>query len=149
MADCRIIRNRLGRYLDGELSEPERHTIEAHLKQCSRCKAVLQEMSDLSDLFKHGVPAPPIPSYLTGKIIAKAKEELDGNLPGWSFLLFWRNWSLSMRFAALGVATVACYIGLVIGNSSAPSTPRAGDEMKWIGMTSGEPIVTAYVGGAR
>jgi anti-sigma factor RsiW len=149
MSDCRGISERLGRYFDGELTPSERRSVEDHLEQCSRCRASLQEIRDISGIFQEGMDAPPAPSDLTRRIMERAQAQIGESLPGWSFLLFWRDWSLSMRFAALGVAAVACYVGIFIGSSSLTPAQRASDDMKWVDMSSREPIVSAYVGRAR
>lgn len=148
MLDCRAIQNRLGRYFDGELSPVERRLVENHLKQCTQCSADLQEIREIAGVFQEGIPALPVPSDLTQRIMEKARTHVDRALPGSSLHWFWKNWSFSKRFAALGVAAAACYIGLLFGSASLPSTRRAGDEMQWIGITSRGPIVTAYVGSA-
>jgi anti-sigma factor RsiW len=145
MSDCRAIQNRLGRYFDGELSPVERRMVEDHLKQCSRCSVDLQEIREIAGVFQKGI-APPVPLDLTQRIMEKARTQIDAALPVWSFPDFWKSWSFSMRFVAVGVASAACYIGIAIGSASLPATRRAGDEMKWIGMMSQGPIVKAYMG---
>jgi anti-sigma factor RsiW len=145
MLDCRGIRDSLGRYFDGELPAPERRKIEDHLKRCSQCRAALQEIKEIAAIFKKDMQVSSPPKNLTRMIMEKAQAEVESTFPGWSFLLFWRSWSLSMRFAALGVAVAACYIGIIIGSSSL----TASNEMKWVDMTSRGPIVTAYEGNAR
>ena len=146
MSDCRAIKDRLGRYFDRELSHSERRLIEDHLKQCDRCRADLQEIRYIAGIVREGMPVPPVPSGLSRRIMAEARAQV-GNAPSaWSFLLFWKNWSFSMRLAAMGVAAAACYVGLAIGSSSQPSTRPTSAEMKWIGMTSQGPIVKAYMG---
>jgi anti-sigma factor RsiW len=149
MSDCRGIKERLGRYFDAELTPSERRSVEDHLEQCSRCRAGLEEIREISGIFREGMDAPPAPLDLTRRIMGRAQAEIDGSLPGRSFLLFWRDWSLPMRFAALGVAAVACYIGMFISSSSLTSAQRPSDDMKWVDMSSREPIVSAYVGKTR
>jgi anti-sigma factor RsiW len=149
MPECQRIRNSLGRYFDGELSNTEGCLVEEHLKHCSQCSEELQQIHEIAGAFQEGMPVPPVPPNLIVRIMGEARAQIDGGLPGWSFLLFWRNWSFSMRLAALGVAAVACYVGLVISSGSLPSTRPAGAEMRWIGMTSQEPIVKAYLGRTR
>jgi anti-sigma factor RsiW len=149
MPDCRTIRIILGRYFDSELSDPERRLVEEHLKQCSRCSAEHQQICEIADAFRKEMPAPPAPSGITQRIMEKAREQVGVAFPVWDFFCFWKNWPLSMRFAAIGVATIACYIGIIIGSSSLPSTRSATVEMSWIGMTSQGPIVKAYMGTER
>jgi anti-sigma factor RsiW len=149
MSNCRHSRDRLGRYFDGELPSYERRTVEDHLQQCSRCSTNLKEIREISGVFAEGITIPPVPQDLTQTIMRKAQAQIKGTLPGWSFLLFWGNWSLPMRLAAMVVAAAACYIGIAIGSASLPSSRRAANEMQWIDMSSRGPIVTAYVGSAR
>jgi predicted anti-sigma-YlaC factor YlaD len=148
MPECRTIRNSLGRFFDGELSHTESRQIEDHLKQCSQCSLELQQIRELAGAFREAMPASPVAPDLTRRIVAKAHAQFENDLSGSNFP-FWRNWSLSLRLAALGVASVACYIGLAIGSSSLPSTRSATAETRWIGMTSQEPIVKAYTGSVR
>jgi anti-sigma factor RsiW len=149
MSDCRGIRRRLGRYIDGELTSSERRSVEDHLEQCSRCKASLEEIREISGIFQERLTVPPALPDLTRRIMEKAQSQIDSSVVGWSFLLFWRDWSLSMRFAALGVAAAACYIGICMGTASLAPARRTSDEMKWVDMSSREPIVSAYEGSAR
>jgi anti-sigma factor RsiW len=149
MSNCRTIRILLGRYFDRELSDPERRLVEDHLKQCSRCSVELQQIRKIAGAFREGMAVPQVPSDMTQRIMAKAREQVGTTSSGWEFLYFWGKWSLSMRLAAIGVATIACYVGIVISSASLPSTRRAGDDMQWVGMTAQEPIITAYVGSGR
>jgi anti-sigma factor RsiW len=146
MSSCRVIQNRLGRYFDGELSPVERHMIEDHLKQCGQCSQNLQEIHAIAKAFRTGMSVPPVPSTLNPKMMAKARAQVDSAPSALSFLLFWENWSLALRLAAIGVAAIACYIGAVINSSSLPSTRSATAEMRWIDMTAQGPIVKAYMG---
>jgi len=146
MSDCRAMKDRLGRYFDRELSHFERRLIEDHLKQCDRCSADLQEIRDIARIVQEGMPVSPVPSGLSRRIMAEARAQVGSAPSAWSFIWFWKNWSFSMRLAAMGVAAAACYVGLAISSSLQPSTQSIGAEMKWIGMTSQGPIVKAYMG---
>ena len=149
MPDCLAIKNRLGRYFDGELSPAECRLVEDHIKRCSRCSQDLQEIREIAGVFKEGVPALPTPSDLTRKIMERARLQVDDTLSRRGFWAPWKNWSFSMRLASVAVTAAACYLGLVIGSTSLASAPSAGDEMRWIGMTTRGPIITAYVGSDR
>jgi anti-sigma factor RsiW len=146
MSDCRTTKGLLGRYFDAELSNPERCSVEDHLKQCSRCSAELRQIREIAGAFQEEMAVPQVPSGMTQRIMEKAREQVGVSFPGQDFLCFWKSWSLSMRFAAISLATIACYVGIVIGSSPLPSTRSATAEMRWIGMTSQEPIVKAYMG---
>jgi anti-sigma factor RsiW len=149
MSDCRTIHILLGRYFDRELLEPERRLVEAHLKQCSLCSAELQQIHEIDGAFRKGMSTPQVPSDMTQRIMEKARAQVGVTFPRWDFLRFWKNWSLSMRLAAIGVATIACYVGIAIGGSSLPTIRSATAEMRWIDMTSQAPIVKAYMGTER
>jgi anti-sigma factor RsiW len=146
MTECRAIQSRLGRYFDGELSHTERRLVEDHLKECGRCSANLQEICEIAGAFQKGMSTPPVPPDLTQGIMQEARKQVGCTPPVRSFLGFWKNWSFGVRFAAMGVAAAACYVGIVIGSASPSAVRRAGEEMKWIGMTSQGPIVKAYMG---
>jgi anti-sigma factor RsiW len=145
MSNCRGIRERLGRYFDGELTPSERRSVEDHLEQCSQCRASLEEIREISGIFRKGMPAPPAPLDLTRRIMVRAQAQIDGALPSWRSLPFWRDWSLSLRLAALGVAAAACYFGILISSASLQSTWQPVDEAQWIGASRG-PLVAAYTG---
>lgn len=149
MSSCRFSKNRLGRYHDGELSSVERLRVEQHLRDCRACSDELAEIRRFSGAFQQALATPAVPEGLVQRIMARAHMQIGGARVAWDALWLWRGWSLSMRFAAAGVAAAAIYIGLAIGNASPPSPRSAGDEMQWIGLTSRGPIVTAYVGAKR
>jgi anti-sigma factor RsiW len=140
---CRVIEKRLGRYLDGELPPEDRRVVDSHLVTCTRCGEELAEIRRLSGYFQEAFAVPPAPEGMVQRIMARA--EIDGSRMAWNSLWFWRDWSLSMRFAAAGVTAAAIYIGLAIGTASLPVSRPAGDEMQWIGLTSRAPLVAAYM----
>ncbi len=149
MFDCSQIKTRLGRYHDGELPPAERLLVESHLPGCRLCSQQLEEIRQFSTAFQRALVTPTVPVALAHRIMAQARVQAAANSSAWDPLGFWRGWSFSMRFAAVAVSAAACYIGLVIGSASLPSSRSAGDEMQWIGMTSRGPIVAAYVGANR
>jgi hypothetical protein len=81
--------------------------------------------------------------------MAQARAHAGGTCRVRDLFRLWSDWSFSMRFAAVAISAAACYIGLVLGGASLPSSRSVGDETQWIGMTSREPIVTAYMGAVR
>jgi anti-sigma factor RsiW len=149
MTNCRSTKKQLGRYFDHELSPDESLLVEDHLKLCSRCNSEFQQIREIAGAFHDNLPVPPVPLHLTQRILEEAYASVMGRLSWWEPLPFWRNWSTSMRLAALGVAAIACYLGLVISGGLLPQTRPASAEMRGIGMTSQEPIVKAYLGSAR
>jgi anti-sigma factor RsiW len=59
--NCSKTKKKLSAYLDGEISEQERHMISEHLKLCSECQAELAAMSSVSDALEtlEGFEVPP------------------------------------------------------------------------------------------
>jgi len=55
MMPCRHIHDQLGPYVDGELDPHTRAVVEAHLRQCSTCRAELRALHDLAN----GIAEPP------------------------------------------------------------------------------------------
>ena len=149
MSNCRAIKSRLGRYHDGELPPDERPLVESHLEVCRTCGEELAEIRRYSEALQQAIAVPPVPEGMVQRIMTRAHMQTGGERVPGNWLWSWRDWSLSMRFAAAGVAAAACYIGLVIGSASPPSSRSAIDEAQWIGLTSRGPIVTAYVGANR
>lgn len=51
--DCRETRRKLSAYQDGELADSQRAQVEQHLKQCSACSMVFQQMNQLWDIMEN------------------------------------------------------------------------------------------------
>ncbi len=149
MFDCRQTKTRLGRYHDGELPPAERLLVESHLQGCSLCSKELEEIRQFSTAFQGALVTPTVPVALAHRIMAQVHAQEKTTFSAWDLFRFWRDWPFSIRFAAVAVSVAACYIGLVIGRASLPSSRSAGDDLQWIGMTSRGPIVAAYVGAKR
>ena len=71
---CQDYLERLSRYLDGDLGQPDRETIEAHLRDCPCCEDVL-------DSLRHTVKAchdehPELPADVRARASARVKELL-------------------------------------------------------------------------
>jgi anti-sigma factor RsiW len=145
VSSCRPIKSRLGRYHDGELPPDKRLLVERHLEMCRACGEELAEIRRYTEAFQQALTLPPVPEGMVQRIMIRAQMQTHGHDTAWEWLWFWRDWSLSLRVAAAGVAAAACFIGLVIGSASLPSSRPAGDEMEWVGLTSMGPLVTAYV----
>ncbi len=56
---CEWTRRRVGEYVRQALSSREQHAVEAHLKDCKRCKAVVAEITDVNQTLK-AVVAPVV-----------------------------------------------------------------------------------------
>ena len=58
---CRVLRERLSAYLDGDLPASDCRSIEAHAKTCPRCRAVLADFRKATGLCRRAgaQPLPP------------------------------------------------------------------------------------------
>jgi len=76
---CYKIRKLLDAYLRERLPQKQRNTIETHLKNCTECKKVLEELERLNRLL-NAYAAPPAPSDLTDRIMAEARSRRDSTI---------------------------------------------------------------------
>jgi anti-sigma factor RsiW len=144
--ECRHTSRRLGRYIDRELPEHQILEVEAHLQHCVTCAHELRALRDLENAIGGLTPPPPLPPFLTARILARASD-VPQSVPRAAWLHAWRCWSVPMRLAATGVAAAALYLGLLVGGTRASSGP--GPEVALLQSASGGPVVAAYEGGAR
>lgn len=72
----------LSSYLDGQVSLPERRTVEEHLAGCAACRAELEELRQLTGLLRR-LPQPPPPrSFVIGPQAARPAA-LSGSFSGY------------------------------------------------------------------
>jgi len=118
---CRDIQNTFTSYADGQLSQGERDQVQAHLRECQSCRALLGEVDHLAAVLLRA-DIPTVPSDLTIKIMAAARNRgFRESSTSWNPLSWWRLASAPMHAAALGVLIVGLSLGFALGWSSAPS----------------------------
>ena len=149
MSDCQVVRMRLGRFLDGELSPQEVARMEAHLRGCPGCHQELRALQALSASLD-ALVIPPVPAGTVDSIMARIRRN-EASAPRSSGVLdFWKAWPLAMRLAAAGTAVAACLIGLTLGSASSGTRPVQGQsEMAWVALESGATLTSAYMGTPR
>jgi predicted anti-sigma-YlaC factor YlaD len=137
--------DRLSEYLDGELSEGERVTLEAHLQGCGECSAILK---DLRRVVRR---ARSLEERLPGRDLWPAIADRIGATPPVSDQIVdlttrrraGRRWSFSLpQLAAAGIALMAVSGGTVWLLRS-PSTPPATSPI--VTGPAGTPAVNASV----
>ena len=69
------IRDQLGAYLDGELREPARQAVQAHLETCPACRAELAELRRLSETLRQA----PLPAQLPSA--GRFADQVSSRLP--------------------------------------------------------------------
>ena len=113
--NCRSAEPLFSSYVEDELSQKERHELEGHLEECSRCSAAVQEMRATIDLLG------ALPSYETGP--AFEEEVMDRIRSGEALrpsLVEWLSELLTpVRLRPLflaGAAGCAIWIATFVGN---------------------------------
>lgn len=148
MIDCRGVKTKLGRFVDGELLPVEQVSVQAHIRECPYCRDELNALQALST-FLDRLSVPPVPERLAGGIMSLVREQKAE--PWWATGLcgFWRDWPAAMRVAASATAAAACLIGLVLSSATSPSPSRTGSDVAWVGLASGAPLASAYLETSR
>ncbi len=70
MYTCREIERLLDTYTDGELDEPRRLRVEAHLQGCALCRRLVRCKEDEARLIRSGDPVPPISASFTRQVMS-------------------------------------------------------------------------------
>jgi hypothetical protein len=111
----------LSGYLDRELGQDERRSVEEHLAACQRCRDEVAALSWTVE-FVRAMPRAPIPPGVSFHVPVPADEELDEELAGsgGGGRLSWLAWG------SLGVAAVAVALAVstAVGPAAAPTDVR-------------------------
>lgn len=112
--NCSHIQNDLFSYLDGELSPSARHTIEAHLENCTLCRAELEACRVSERVLQSAHKFLPAPNDLTTGFYAKLNQQRRRN-----------RFVPLMRYATPAVASLfllTLSLTLYKGNNTEPTT---------------------------
>lgn len=145
MIDCRAVKARLGRFLDGELAGAERAEVQSHVQGCPTCYNELAALQALAANLDSLV-IPPVPENLAAGVISRLHE---ANESGWGIFRFWKEWSAAMRVAACATAMAACVFGAVLSSAATSQSRQTDAEMSWVGLAAGAPLAYAYGGASR
>ena len=128
-SDCAKVLARLGAYVDGELQEARRQTLEAHLGSCQRCSDELARLRTLRDHL-HRSLAVSLPGQDARQFWAKVERKiLEAKAPRWWTLdgvreLFWAYPKLRWASGAvLGAAILVFTADLLLRPPIPPPTP--------------------------
>ncbi|MBN2620494.1 zf-HC2 domain-containing protein [candidate division WOR-3 bacterium] len=105
---CSEIQKKLSAYLDNEVSQTEKGTIEAHLASCSACQHALQAFSMVNDELKL-VPGMEVPPYFATRLKQRMKD-LHRGAPALGRI---------RQFALPGFTVILTLIALILGNTMA------------------------------
>jgi anti-sigma factor RsiW len=76
-ARCLALLNRLSRYIDDELTPRQRRVIDAHCRDCARCKRMIAGLQRTVSLYRAG-PFIPMPERTRARARARIARLLDG-----------------------------------------------------------------------
>ena len=117
---CIGYRKRMGAYLDGELSEREQKSVEAHLTGCVACRAALSDLRALEPLL-HVMEVPPIPAGIAAKVVAVAQtHRSEKATASWNPFQWWRMTTTPIHAAGIFVLVIGLITGLSIGGTMLP-----------------------------
>ena len=155
MLSCLRYRNRLGAYLDGELSPMRSKAVSAHVARCKACRVALEELRRLAPVM-HTLEVPPVPAGLADYVMARARTRAVRSHEGpvtWSPLEWWRMVSVPLRLAACATVLLAFFLGvalgrgvLVFGNNQTTVAGAASMEgFEWFSQTPPASLGSTYL----
>jgi hypothetical protein len=84
MHTCREIEKLLDAYTDGELDEPRRLWLEAHLQECALCNWLVLGKKNEARLIRSGDPVPALSTGFTGRVMSNLARS-NSRAPGEGF----------------------------------------------------------------
>jgi hypothetical protein len=108
MTTCHDIQERLGEFLDGELSASARAEVQAHLNACALCREELGELAHLAESLAERDSVPAIPSGLWSSV----ERRLDSTCASQSASAPPRRLLFNRRLAA--AAAIVLAVGLTL-----------------------------------
>ena len=100
--NCRVFRDKLSVYVEGEMKPDERDTLTAHLSTCSACAQELGSLRQMLQEMKQ-IPSGRVPAHFRQKFWAK----VDGPArPQPALQRVWEPWYLKIPVGALATAAV-------------------------------------------
>lgn len=153
---CEDLRQALANYAQGRVPVHERQVIEAHLRDCPACRAVLAEMDPVAAALVQS-QAPPIPAGFAERAMAAARSRIAKPAATWNPLLWWRTASAPMRGAAAAVLVVGFLGGVMVGRDAvrtpanqaagvtSPSDPWEGYNLDYLGDAPEGSLANSYL----
>jgi Putative zinc-finger len=95
---CRIVKRRSNDFVDGRLRRREHSRIEAHLRECDSCAALIYQLRAVRSSLV-GLPTPVAPVSLRSKLLVLASKERQilVETDGSRWLRLWNSWKFRMR----------------------------------------------------
>jgi anti-sigma factor RsiW len=77
-ARCLALLGRLSRYVDDELTQRQRRVIDAHCRDCARCKRMIAGLRRTVSLYRRAGPFTTMPERMRVRARARIARLLDG-----------------------------------------------------------------------
>ena len=107
--ECKEIEDKLSSYIDNQLSSEERMIVAEHLKECSKCSLVMEELKKTVAHIQTIEETEP-PPWLEQKIMSKVREEAEQKQGMLHKLFFPRRLKIPLQAAAtIAIAVTAFF----------------------------------------
>jgi anti-sigma factor RsiW len=117
---CRYVKQKLDRYIQGDLPEPMSGGIERHLHKCRNCADTLSRVNKLERLFED-TPLPPVPAGFSESLmqLARRRQYLQ-QAPEPAVIRIWEWFDRTglKQSAAAAVLVVGLAIGVLMGRDT-------------------------------
>jgi len=127
---CQNIKQKLDRYIQGDLPEPISRRIERHLHKCRNCADTLSRINKLEGLFED-TPLPPVPEGFSERLMQRAHQRQylqQTSEPAVIRLWEWFDRTGLNKSTAAAVLIVGLAIGMLMGwdNWQSPAIQSVG-----------------------
>jgi len=114
---CQYVKQKLDRYIQGDLPGPISKKVERHLHKCRNCTAALSRIKKLEGLFED-TPLPPVPEGFSERLMRRARRrQYLQQATGPAVIKLWEWFSRTglKKSAAAAVLIVGLAIGMLMG----------------------------------
>jgi anti-sigma factor (TIGR02949 family) len=75
--DCKMVQQKIFRFIYGESDPEELRHINAHLERCGDCRAEQELIADILEQLKRGMPDDPVPHGLKERVLERIQAISD------------------------------------------------------------------------
>jgi hypothetical protein len=139
--ECRNIREKLGAYAEGVLSDTEEELVRAHLSSCPDCRTVLDDLRRTTELLDHLDRVEP-PPWLSMRIMGQIREEAEDRrrIISW----FFRPFRVKVPLQAFALVLIVGLAVLVYRENVSQYEPtRIASPSKKSAIADGAPLPKA------
>ena len=127
---CRYVKQKLDRYIQGDLPEPMSKRVERHLHKCRDCADTLSRIKTLAGLFED-TSLPPVPAGFSERLMQRAHQRQylqQTSEPAVIRLWEWFDRTGLNKSAAAAVLVLGLAIGMLMGwdNWQSPAIQSVG-----------------------